>query len=295
MRPPLLLAVPNISEGRDQDLVGELARAFVTNQTQLLDVHSDPDHNRSVFTLAGVPGQLAPALAAGAREVVRRLDIGSQEGAHPRVGVLDVAPVVYLQESALGAACAEALVLADTLGEELGLPVFLYGNLADGRARAELRRGGPETLAQRLAAGELSPDFGPPRLHPTAGAVLVAARPPLIAFNVELTPPATLADAQAIAAAIREGGREGLAGVRALGVWLAHRDRAQVTMNVEDHVATPLADVIAAIARHARIAEAELVGLAPQSALATLPDELVVRNARSIEDALQDRLQGASD
>jgi glutamate formiminotransferase len=283
---PLLLAVPNLSEGRDRGLVERLARAFTSATVRLLDTHCDPDHNRTVLTLAGRPGELAHALAAGAREVVRRVDIRGHEGAHPRVGALDVAPIVYLAESELGAACAEALVLADMLADELRLPVFLYGRLAGGRPRAELRRGGPEALARRIAAGELTPAFGPPRLHPTAGATLVAARPPLIAFNVELAPPATLADARAIAAAIREGGEAGLRGVRAIGVWLERRGRAQVSTNVEDHLATPLSEVIAAIAIRARIAEAELVGLAPQAALDGLPPDIVLRGARAIEDAL---------
>ena len=172
----------------------------------LLDVHTDPDHNRSVFTLSGSPGDLAQTVLAGAREAVARVDINRHNGAHPRVGAVDVAPIVYLRQADQGAAAAEALVLADLLGDELEIPVLLYGSLAGGRTRAELRRGGPEALARRIAGGELKPDFGPPRLHPTAGATLVAARPPLIAFNVELAPPATLEDAERIAAGIRESG-----------------------------------------------------------------------------------------
>src|SRR5207248_4156555 len=130
-----------------------------------------------------------------------------------------------------------ALVLGDLLGDELGLPVFLYGELGGGRTRAEVRRGGLDALAERLATGKLHPDFGPPRLHPTAGAVLVAARTPLLAFNVELAAPATLEDARTIAAAIREGGGEGLPSLRALGLWLAERGVAQVSMNLEDPIA----------------------------------------------------------
>lgn len=278
-----LLAVPNVSEGCDARLIDELARAF---DARLLDVHSDRDHNRSVLTLAGAPGALAPAVLEGAREAVSRIDISGHEGAHPRIGAVDVAPIVYLRDDDLGAACAEALVLADLLGEELKLPVFLYGALAGGRTRAELRRGGPAALVERVAMGELRPDFGPPRLHPTAGAVLVAARPPLIAFNVELAPPATLADAKAIAGAVREGGAEGLESVRALGVWLERRGVAQVSMNVEDHRATPLATVVDAIGRHAVVAEAELVGLAPSAAFDGFPDAIPVRGRATIEDAL---------
>jgi glutamate formiminotransferase / 5-formyltetrahydrofolate cyclo-ligase len=164
--------------------------------------------------------------------------------------------------------------------------VFLYGALAGGRTRAELRRGGPDRLAERIANDEIEPDFGPPRLHPTAGPVLVAARPPLLAFNVELAPPATLDDARQIAARIREGGPEGLPGVRALGLWLAHRRVAQVSFNVEDHRAVPLARVIERIMEHGQVAEAELVGLAPAAAFAGFPDEVPVRNRATIEDAL---------
>lgn len=278
-----LLSVPNISEGRDPEVIEQVARAF---DARRLDLHTDPDHHRSVITLVGSPGELAPAVLAGAREAIDRIDISAHRGQHPRIGALDVAPIVYLENADRGAACAEALVLGDLLGRELGLPVFLYGDLAGGRTRAEVRRGGPATLAERLAAGEIRPDFGPARLHPTAGAVLVAARPPLVAFNVELEPPATVKEARGIAARIREGGTEGLTGVRAIGVWLEQRGRAQVSTNVEDHRATSLAELVAGIARHAPVAEAELVGLAPASAFAEFPAAIPVRNRATLEDAL---------
>ena len=128
----------------------------------------------------------------------------------------------------------------------------------------------------RMASGELEPDFGPDRPHPTAGAALVGARPPLVAFNLLLAPPATLDDARAIAAAVREGGAEGLVGVRAIGLPLASRDAVQVSLNVEDPVATPLRAVVAAVRRHAAIAEAELVGLAPRAAFDGFPDDVPI-------------------
>jgi glutamate formiminotransferase / 5-formyltetrahydrofolate cyclo-ligase len=280
-----LLAIPNVSEGRDQAVIDQIAQAF---DARLLDVHSDPDHHRSVFTLAGEPGSLARAVVNGAAQTVRQVDLAKHHGIHPRVGSIDVAPIVYLDPADRGAACAEALVLGDLLGEELGLPVFLYGELAHGRTRAQVRRGGPATLAKRIESGELKPDFGPPQLHPTAGAVLVAARPPLVAFNVELAPPATLDDAKEIAAHIREGGAEGLESVRAIGLWLAARDVAQVSTNVEDHRATSLAQLVEAIARHATPSQAELVGLAPRAAFDGFPDDLAVANRRTIEDALEE-------
>jgi glutamate formiminotransferase len=272
-----LLAVPNVSEGQEQEAIEAIAKAF---GGRLLDVHSDPDHNRSVYTLAGEPGSLAQVVLAGAREAIERIDLRAHTGAHPRVGSLDVAPIVYLNEADRGAACAEALVLADLLGAELGLGVYLYGVLAGGRTRAELRRGGPGALA------ELRPDFGPGHIHPAVGATLVAARPPLAAFNIELAPPATQLQAREIAARIREGGPEGLPGVRAIGLWLEGRQVAQVSTNVEDHLAVPLARVVEAVARHAEVGEAELVGLAPKAAFAGFSDEIAVRNRRTIEDAL---------
>lgn len=278
-----LLAIPNVSEGRDTSAIDAIAEAF---GARVLDVHCDPDHHRSVFTLAGAPGTLAQAVLHGAGETVRRIEIARHEGIHPRVGAIDVAPIVYLDDADRGAACAEALVLGDMLAEELELPVFLYGILARGRTRAELRRGGPKRLAERIDRGELVPDFGPRRLHPTAGAVLVAARPPLVAFNVELEPPASLDDAKAIAARIREGGPEGLAGVRAIGLWLEQTGIAQVSTNVEDHRATPLARVVAAVARHGTVHEAELVGLAPRVAFDGFPEDVGVRNKRILEDFL---------
>jgi glutamate formiminotransferase/glutamate formiminotransferase/formiminotetrahydrofolate cyclodeaminase len=239
-----------------------------------------------VYTLAATVGEIAPALVACARECVRRIDLRADRGSHPHAGALDVAPVVYLDRVRRGAACAEALVAGEELGRE-GFAVFLYGELAGGRTRAELRRGGPAALAERVASGELRPDFGPTAIDPSAGAVLVAARPPLVAFNIELAAPATLADARAIAAAIREGGPEGLPGVRALGLELpARAGAAQVSTNVEDHLAVPLAQLVAAVARHAGVAGCELVGLAPAQAFAGFPEEVEVRNRRTLEDAL---------
>jgi glutamate formiminotransferase / 5-formyltetrahydrofolate cyclo-ligase len=274
-----LLAVPNVSEGRDTAVLDAIGEAFTAGGARLLDRHADPDHHRSVFTLAGEPGTLAQAVVSGAREAVARIDLTRHKGEHPRVGAVDVAPIVHLDGATRGAANAEALILADALAHELELPVYLYGTLAGGRTRAELRRGGPEALIART-----KPDYGPPGLHPTAGATLVAARPPLIAFNLELAPPATLEDARRIAALIREGGPEGLPGVRAIGVRLAHA--AQVSTNIEDHEATSPAAVVAAVSRHAEVATAELVALAPRAALADFPDSIPLRNRALIEDRL---------
>jgi len=281
-----LLAYPNVSEGKDQAAIDRIGQAF---GGFLLDVHSDADHHRSAYTLAGQPGELAPAVVNGAHEAIKAIHLDDHQGVHPRVGAVDVAPVIYLSNEDRGAAVAEALVLADTLGTDLRLPVFLYGILAQGRTRAALRRGGPTELQRRIDAGELTPDFGPPRLHPTAGAVLVAARPPLVAFNVELEPPATLDTAKTIAAHIREGGDEGLTGLRAIGLWLAQTNLAQVSTNVEDHRATPLRAVVEAVARHATVKGAELVGLAPEAAFDQFPTDIPLRGYATIEETLHRR------
>jgi glutamate formiminotransferase/glutamate formiminotransferase/formiminotetrahydrofolate cyclodeaminase len=285
-----LLSVPNISEGRDLAALDAIGAAFETG-ARLLDRHLDPDHHRAVFSLAGTPGTLNDALLAGAAEAVARIDLRSERGQHPHVGAIDVVPLVHMSDAERGAACAEALVTAGRLADELRLPVFLYGALGGGRTRADVRRGGVALLATRMASGELAPDFGPHRLHPSAGAVLVAARPPLVAFNVELAPPSHFGTAREIAAAIREGGREGLPGLRAIAIELHDRERAaQVSMNVEDPYALPLAEVVAAIARHADPASAEIVGLVPQRALEGFPDELEIRGFDAAAQIIENRL-----
>ncbi|MEA2193748.1 MAG: glutamate formiminotransferase / 5-formyltetrahydrofolate cyclo-ligase [Solirubrobacteraceae bacterium] len=283
----LLLTIPNVSEGRDPAVIGAIGEAFSSTGARLLDVHSDRDHHRSVYTLAGDTRTIVSALVAGARACAALVDLRAQRGSHPHVGALDVAPLVYLDPARRGAACAAALVAGEELGR-IGLPVFLYGELAGGRSRAQLRRGGLPELTQRIEQGDLQPDFGPARPDPRTGATLVGARPPLVAFNVELAPPATLADARAIAALIREGGAEGLPGVRAIGVDLAARGHpvAQVSANVEDHGRTSLAELAAAVARHAPVAGCELVGLAPRAAFDGFPVDVPVANRRTIEDAL---------
>jgi glutamate formiminotransferase / 5-formyltetrahydrofolate cyclo-ligase len=283
----LLLSVPNVSEGSDRSAIEAIGGAFAP--ARILDVHSDPDHGRSVFTLAAHQGELAGALAAGTRAAIERIDLRASRGVHPRVGAVDVAPVVYLDEERHGGAVAEALTAAALIGDEAGVPVFLYGELAtapEQRERADLRRGGPERLAERVAADELVPDYGPPRVNPRSGAVLVTARAPLVAFNLDLeTDDGDVA--RAIAADLRESGG-GPPGVRAIGLRLESPRRAQVSFNVHDHRAAPLGELVEAVSRRAPIAQAEIVGLAPAEALATLPAGLpVLGGERTIEDALR--------
>jgi len=282
-----LIAVPNVSEGADTAVLDAIGAAFTTDgDARILDVHSDADHGRTVFTLVGAPGRLSRALARGAAAAAGRIDLTAHTGAHPHVGALDVAPVVYLDAAQRPAALAEALVVAAEIGDA-GLPVLLYGALVQGRTRAELRRGGVVELARRVERGELAPDFGPRRIDPRSGAVLVGARPPLVAFNLELAAPASLRDAKAVAARIREGGPDGLPGLRAIGLLLPTRGGvAQVSMNVEDHLALPLAAVIAAVERLAPVAAAEVVGLPPAAAFAGYPDELPTLGRRALEGAL---------
>lgn len=285
-----LLAIPNVSEGRDAALIAAIGDAYLVGgagAVHLLDVHADPDHHRAVHTLAGPPGALASALAAGAAFVRDHLDVTAHPGLHPHVGALDVAPFVHLDDARRGAACAEALVAAQLIGE-LGIPVLLYGVLAGGRSRAELRGGGRTALARRLAAGDLRADFGPQRLHPSAGATLVGARPPLVAFNVELAAPASLGDARRIAALIRDGGANGLPGLRAIGLTLPARDDvAQVSMNVDDHAAVSLGQVVEVIRQFAEVSTTELVGLAPAGAFDGFPADVPVRNRRTVAEALE--------
>ena len=272
----MLLAVPNFSEGRDVALIEEVSAAFA-GDAELLDRHSDAIHNRTVLTLA--VDDPAAALAAGAAACVERIEMGTQEGAHPRIGALDVAPVVFTSPAARNGARSAALAAAVRIAD-LGIPVFLYGDLASAeerRERAYFRRGGPSELARRLADGELEPDLGPATLHPSAGATLVTARPPLAAFNV-LLDTGELEIAIAVAAELRESGG-GPPGVRAMAVDLD--GRAQVSTNVHDPIAVPLGDVIERIrelsAKHGvRPVEAELVGLIPEAAVGTLPDDVPI-------------------
>jgi glutamate formiminotransferase / 5-formyltetrahydrofolate cyclo-ligase len=288
---PILLAVPNVSEGRNAAVIERVGAAFAppsraaghASSVRLLDVHSDPDHHRSVFTLAGPPRELADALLGGVAEAVRSIDVVSrfsadpaERGAHPHVGAIDVVPLVYFDERMRGAACAEALVVGDRIAGELELPVFLYGELVGdlpGRTRAELRRGGVAGLAQRLAGGEARPDFGPAELHPSAGAVLVAAREPLVAFNLQLRAPATIDDARLVASLVREGGARGLPGVRAIAIALGG-GVVQVSMNVERPLELPLVEVVRAVGELAPVASGELVGLAPRAAFEGLSPDL---------------------
>jgi glutamate formiminotransferase len=263
-----LEAVPNFSEGRDPATIAAIGEALSAH-ARLLDVHSDTDHNRSVYTLVGSEAELVAALVAGIDCARERIDLRRHEGAHPRVGAADVVPLVPIRESDADRARATALELARRVGEELAVPVFLYADLASGRGPAFFRRGGPAELQRRLDAGELRSDFGPAQLDERAGGVLIGARSPLIAFNVDLAGD-DLEGAREIARAVRE--RDGgFPGVRALGLRLAQAGHVQVSLNVENWRASPLHEVVAAVQREAtarglRVTGSELVGLLPAGA-----------------------------
>jgi glutamate formiminotransferase len=264
-----LESVPNFSEGRDRATLDAIAGAL-SAKARLLDVHADADHNRSVFTLVADENDLLDALVAGIACARERIDLRQHQGAHPRVGAADVVPMVPVRPSDMERAKRAALALAERVGGELELPVFIYGELAPGRGPAFFRADSLEGLRRRVESGELAPDFGPARIDERSGAVLVGARRPLIAFNVNLH--GELAAAREIASAIRE--RDGgFPGVRALGLELPRAGLVQVSMNVEDWEAAALHDLLAAIDREAAargvgIVGSELVGLMPGGAAA---------------------------
>jgi glutamate formiminotransferase len=289
-----LEAVPNFSEGRDRATIDAIGDAL-SGSARLLDVHSDVDHNRSVYTLVGGEEELVTSLLAGIGCARERIDLRRHEGAHPRVGAADVAPIVPIREVDAERARAAALELARRVGEELALPVFLYADLAPGRGPAFFRRGGPEELQRRVDTGELAPDFGPAQLDERAGGVIVGARPPLIAFNVDLDGD-DLDAAREVARAVRE--RDGgFPGVRALGLRLPRAGHVQVSLNVEDWRSSPLHEVVAAVERAAaarglRVTGSELVGLLPAGAAVAAAGALLGVTGLDPSHVLELRLLG---
>jgi glutamate formiminotransferase / 5-formyltetrahydrofolate cyclo-ligase len=293
--PAQLLAVPNVSEGSDAARIAGLRAAFARGAS-LLDVHSDPDHDRTVLTLAAERGPLRDALLSGAEQALETVDMTGYAGLHPAVGALDVCPLVWPSPEARDAARAEAVEVAGQIGG-LGIPVFLYGALAtrpEHAERAYFRNGGLAELWLRMEGGELRPDYGPPEPHRTAGVTLVTARPPLAAFNVELDG-GDLDTARAVAAGLRESGG-GLPGVRAIGLLLSS-GRTQVSTNVHDPFAVPLRRVVERIGElalplGARPVEAEVVGLLPEAALSGYPAEVPIRGFDPARQTIEAALPG---
>jgi glutamate formiminotransferase len=277
---PRLECVPNVSEGRAPDVIADLAAAVKDAGAELVDVHSDVDHHRSVFTFLGASDIVERAALALAAVAVARIDLRQHAGAHPRVGAVDVVPFVPLRGATMAEAAAAARRVGTALAARQAVPVFFYGEAALRPAWRELpaaRRGGFERLAARMCEVDGAPDVGPPAPHPTAGATIVGARGPLIAFNAVLDG-GDLATARAVASAIRETGG-GLSRVRALGLFLESRGLAQVAMNLLDYRVTPVAVACARLAAEARrrgatVREYELVGCAPADALAAWPGDL---------------------
>jgi glutamate formiminotransferase len=267
-----LLCVPNVSEGRRPAVVERLAAAAAGPGVELLDVSSDPDHNRSVLTLAGDPESLHAGLLALYEAALRAIDLRRHDGVHPRVGAVDVVPFVPLAGATMEEAVAAAVRLGGAVAERFGLAVYLYERAArspERQALANLRRGGFEGFPTKIADPAWAPDFGPARVHESAGVAVVGARFFLIAFNVRLETP-DVAVARAVARKVRQSAG-GLQAVRAMGVYLASRGRAQVSMNLVDYRKTSMLQAFERVRSEAAalgvgVEASEVVGLVPEEA-----------------------------
>jgi glutamate formiminotransferase len=270
---PLIECVPNFSEGRRPEVLAALAGAIqAVSGVRLLDVSPDVDHNRAVYTFAGEEDAVCEAAFESARVALAQIDLRTHQGVHPRIGAVDVIPLVPLWNATLQTCAALARRLAERLAVQLDLPVYLYASAARDPARelSTIRRGGFERLRTEIARPERRPDRGPVRVHPTGGAVAVGAREILIAFNVDLETP-DVAAARAIAAAVRESSG-GLPAVQAMGVALPSRGCVQVSMNLRDYRRTPPLAAFQRVAAEAArrgiaVSGGELVGCAPRDAL----------------------------
>ena len=276
---PQVECVPNFSEGRNRAVISGIRQAILSaGEVLLLDQTMDADHNRSVFTLAGPPEAVVQAMLRAAAAAVAAIDLREHHGVHPRIGALDVVPLVPLEGITAEQCVAVARRLGRQIWDQLKVPVYYYGDAAavEQRRRLEnIRRGGFEGLLKCLPdEQERRPDVGGPGLHSTAGACAIGVRKFLIAYNIEL---ATLdaSIAKRIAAEIRESSG-GLAGVKALGLELSSRNTSQVSMNLTDSESTPPHRVFKAVRGRARelgvsIAGTELIGLIPRAALEGAP------------------------
>jgi len=289
----LVESVPNVSEGRRLDVVDRLAAAIESVAgVHLLDRTSDASHNRSVFTLAGPADAVSEALERLVAGAVREIDMDAHSGEHPRIGAVDVIPFVPLGDTTMDEAVELARVFADRIAERFGLPVYLYAEAARRSDRvklADVRRGQYEGLKTEISQHGREPDAGPPRMHPSAGAVAVGARPFLIAYNINLdSPDADLA--KRIARRIRESGG-GLPRLQANGFFIDELQRAQVSMNILDFRVTPLWRVWEAVRAEAaeegiELYESELIGLAPLAAFLDIADHVGTPPDASIEKRL---------
>jgi glutamate formiminotransferase len=296
----LIECVPNVSEGRRAEVIDACGAVIsAVDGVHMLDRSSDPTHNRSVFTYVGEPEPLERATLALFEVAVAAIDLRSHTGAHPRLGAVDVVPFIPLGRTPMAEAVLLAQATAAAVAARFDLPVYLYEDAATSEARrnlADIRRGEFEGLAAKMARAEWSPDYGPSRPHPTAGATVIGARPPLIAFNVNLATD-RLDTAKAIAAAVRQSSG-GLPFVKAMGVALAHRGLAQVSMNLTNFEQTPIVRVFEAVRREAErrgtsVLESEIVGLVPEAALPPLPEQSLrlagFRPSQVLEQRLKER------
>lgn len=283
----LVECVPNVSEGLDKAVLALLTeRIQSVPDVSLLDLHVDPDHHRSVFTLAGEPEAMATALFQFIREAQHRIDLRRHQGQHPRIGAVDVVPWIPLRGVTMEECADSAKDLGKRVGQELGIPVFLYEQAALVPLRARLdiiRRGGLLGLQERMdQEADWKPDFGPNVLHPSAGAVAIGARFFLIAFNVVLKSQ-DIQVARRIAGTIRSSGG-GLPSLKAMGVPLSSKGLVQVSMNLTDFRQTSLRAAFQAVERESHrlgvdIQESEIVGLVPQEAWdADLAADLKLKN-----------------
>jgi glutamate formiminotransferase len=272
---PLIECVPNISEGRRGEVVAAIVEAVrVTPGARVLDTSSDTSHNRSVITMVGDAAAMQAAVLALFAQAITTIDLRSHAGEHPRLGAVDVVPFVPIAEVSLAECVALARDTAALIASRFQLPVFLYEAAASSDARrnlADIRRGEFEGLTAKLADPAWTPDFGPALPHPSAGAAVIGARMPLIAFNVNLHTD-RLDVAKQIAVAVRQSSG-GLPAVKALGVPLADRGLVQVSMNLTNYAQTSIATAFAAVKAEAErrgvtVVESEIVGLVPAAAIA---------------------------
>jgi glutamate formiminotransferase len=271
---PIIESIPNVSEGRRADVIAELVRAIeAVPGVRLLDHSSDASHNRSVFTLVGDAAPLKAATLALFDTALAHVDLRQHAGEHPRVGAVDVVPFVPIEGATMADCVTLAKDVAASVAERFTLPVYLYEEAASDPARRNLediRRGEFEGLAAKMASPGWAPDFGPAQPHVSAGASVIGARMPLIAYNINLNTD-RLDVARKIAAAIRHSSG-GLRYVKAMGVMLEDRNVAQVSMNLTNFQKTPIFRVFEMVKREAArygvgILESEIVGLVPSAAL----------------------------
>lgn len=275
----LMECIPNISEGRNLDLVEEFADIVrAVPGVTLIDYSSDASHNRSVFTFLGDPDQVMEAAFRFAKHAVEKIDLRVHEGEHPRMGAVDVIPFVPIRDIDMAECVERSKVLGSRIAEELDLPVFLYEESASAPHRknlAAIRKGQFEGMAEKVLEDQWHPDFGGNRIHPSAGVVAVGARQPLIAFNINLDT-SDVSIAKKIAKIIREKDG-GFRAVKALGVMLEERNIAQVSINMCDYKQTPLYRVLEFVrfeaARYGvHVVGTEIIGLAPMMAFVDAAD-----------------------